>query len=90
MKCIHCSGRMKKSVAPFHIDRKGYHLSLDAVPAWVCTQCGEPLFEEREARTNSAPLEPGLARKDSLSPNAASSSRETPQAAEDSRGLFAG
>ena len=51
MKCIHCSGRMKKSVAPFHIDRKGYHLSLDAVPAWVCTQCGEPLFEEREVRT---------------------------------------
>ena len=51
MKCMHCSGRMKKSAAPFHIDRKGYHLSLDAVPAWICTQCGEPLFEEREVRT---------------------------------------
>lgn len=35
----------------FHIDRKGYHLSLDAVPAWVCGQCGEPYFEEREVRT---------------------------------------
>jgi YgiT-type zinc finger domain-containing protein len=44
-------GRMKKATAPFHIDRKGHHLSLDAVPAWVCTQCGEPLFEEREVRT---------------------------------------
>ena len=42
MKCIHCEGQMKKDVAPFHIDRKGYHLSLDAVPAWVCGQCGEP------------------------------------------------
>jgi hypothetical protein len=21
---------------------------LDAVPAWVCTQCGEPYFEEKE------------------------------------------
>ena len=51
MKCMHCSGRMKKSAAPFHIDRKGYHLSLDAVPAWICAQRGEPLFEEREVRT---------------------------------------
>jgi YgiT-type zinc finger domain-containing protein len=25
--------------------RKGYHLILD-VPAWVCEQCGEPLFDE--------------------------------------------
>ncbi len=50
MKCLHCNGRMKKSAAPFHIDRKGYHLSLDAVPAWICMQCGEPLFEEREVR----------------------------------------
>jgi hypothetical protein len=23
-------------------------LALDAVPAWVCGQCGEPFFEERE------------------------------------------
>ena len=23
-------------------------LMLDAVPAWVCTQCGEPHFEEKE------------------------------------------
>lgn len=51
MKCIHCEGRMKKDAAPFHIDRRGYHLSLDAVPAWVCGQCGEPYFEEREVRT---------------------------------------
>ena len=48
MKCIYCQGKMKKSTAPFHIDRKGIHISLDNVPAWVCTQCGEPYFEERE------------------------------------------
>ena len=39
---------MRRSTAPFHIDRSGYHLALDAVPAWVCGQCGEPYFEERE------------------------------------------
>ena len=51
MKCIHCEGQMKKDVAPFHIDRKGYHLSLDAVLAWVCGQCGEPrrIFEASPA-----------------------------------------
>jgi len=39
---------MKRDKAPFHIDRKGVHLSLDNLPAWVCQQCGEPYFEESE------------------------------------------
>jgi len=46
MKCIHCQGKMERGTAPFHIDRKGYHLILDAIPAWVCAQCGEVYFEE--------------------------------------------
>ncbi|MFH0926386.1 MAG: YgiT-type zinc finger protein, partial [bacterium] len=46
MKCIHCQGIMKKGTAPVHIDRKGCHLTLDNVPAWICSQCGEALFEE--------------------------------------------
>ena len=48
MKCIHCSGAMRRSTAPLHIDRHGYHLSLHSVSAWICGQCGEPFFEERE------------------------------------------
>ena len=48
MKCIHCHGEMKKATTPFHVDRKGCHLMLDAVPAWVCQQCGEAYFEEKE------------------------------------------
>ena len=48
MKCIHCQGEMKRGTTPFHVDRKGCHLLLDAVPAWVCAQCGEPYFEEKE------------------------------------------
>ena len=50
MNCMHCQAKMKRQAAPFHIDRKGYHLSLEAVPAWVCGQCGEPFFEEAEVR----------------------------------------
>lgn len=45
MTCMYCKGRMEKKTVPYHIDREGYHLLLDAVPAWVCTQCGEAYFE---------------------------------------------
>jgi YgiT-type zinc finger domain-containing protein len=39
---------MKRGTTPFHVDRKGCHLILDEVPAWICGQCGETYFEERE------------------------------------------
>ena len=39
---------MRRGTTPFHIDRKGCHLTLDAVPAWVCVQCGEAYFAEKE------------------------------------------
>ena len=48
MTCIYCQGRMERGMAPFQIDKKGYHLTLEAVPAWVCTQCGEAYFERAE------------------------------------------
>ena len=37
---------MKRGHTPFHADRRGCHLTLDAVPAWVCGQCGEAYFKE--------------------------------------------
>ncbi len=39
---------MTKSRAAFHASRKGYEISWQSVPAWVCDQCGEPFFESRE------------------------------------------
>lgn len=51
MKCMYCRGTMKKKTAPYHIDRNGYHLVMDAVPAWVCAQCGEIYFEESEVES---------------------------------------
>ena len=56
MKCMFCQGQMKRAVSPFHIDRKGIHLSLDNVPAWICKQCGEPYFEEAEVESIQAIL----------------------------------
>ena len=48
MECMYCKGHMKRGTAPFHIDRKGYHLVFDTVPAFVCEQCGEVYFDEPE------------------------------------------
>ena len=48
MDCFHCKGKMIKGSAPFSVDRNGYHISWESIPAWVCTQCGEAFFEENE------------------------------------------
>ena len=54
MKCMYCQAEMKRETAPFHIDRKGIHVSLDEVPAWVCPQCGETYFDEKEVDSMQA------------------------------------
>ncbi len=41
---------MARGAAPFHIDRKGCHVTLENVRAWVCGQCGEAYFEEQEVQ----------------------------------------
>ena len=46
MKCLHCKGALIRKRVSYTATRKGYHLIIDDVPAWVCEQCGEPLFDE--------------------------------------------
>jgi YgiT-type zinc finger domain-containing protein len=48
---------MVRATAPFSIDRKGYHVLWEAIPAWVCTQCGEPYFEVHEVEAIQKALE---------------------------------
>ena len=45
MQCLYCQGTLVRQETHYAASRKGYHLILD-VPAWVCEQCGEPLFDE--------------------------------------------
>ena len=45
MKCFFCGGEMKNGKTTYTINKKGYHLLIDDVPAWICEQCGEPYFE---------------------------------------------
>lgn len=48
MKCLLCKGEMEKSTVSYTVDRKGYHLFIEKIPAYVCAQCGEKYFEEKE------------------------------------------
>lgn len=48
MKCLQCQGTLKRGLAPYTINRKNYHLIIDQLPAWICEDCGEPLFEAEE------------------------------------------
>ena len=57
MECLYCKGVMIRSKASFSADRNGYHITWESIPAWVCTQCGEPFFEEEEVQHIQAALQ---------------------------------
>ena len=46
MKCLYCKSVLVQKKVSYTANRRGYHLIVDDVPAWVCEQCGEPLFDE--------------------------------------------
>ena len=47
MECLYCKGTLVRKNVSYTASRKGYHLIIDGLPAWVCEQCGEPLFGEK-------------------------------------------
>jgi len=51
MECHFCGGEMKKGKTTYTLNRLGYHLLIDDVPAWVCMQCNEAYFEENAVDT---------------------------------------
>jgi YgiT-type zinc finger domain-containing protein len=50
MKCLYCQGELVQKKVSYTATRRGYHLIIDDVPAWVCDQCGEVLFDEETVR----------------------------------------
>jgi YgiT-type zinc finger domain-containing protein len=50
MKCLLCKGDMEKSSVAYTVDRKGFHLFIKKIPAYICSQCGEKYFEEKEVK----------------------------------------
>jgi len=46
MQCLYCHGELIQKNVSYTVNRNGYHLIIDDVPAWVCEQCGEMMFDE--------------------------------------------
>jgi YgiT-type zinc finger domain-containing protein len=46
MECIYCKGTLMRKRVPYTVVRRGYQLIISDVPAWVCSQCGESMFDE--------------------------------------------
>jgi YgiT-type zinc finger domain-containing protein len=47
VECFYCKGNLVRKEISYTATRQGYHLIIDDVPAWVCEQCSEPLFDEQ-------------------------------------------
>lgn len=48
MKCLRCQGPVERGAAPVVVERNGYRIVWESVPAWICTRCELPYFEPRE------------------------------------------
>ncbi len=46
MQCFHCQGDLQSGTTHYVVNRKGYHLIIDEVPALICQQCQQPVFTE--------------------------------------------
>ena len=46
MKCHFYGEEMKKGKTTYTVNRHNYHLIIDDVSAWICSQCKEVYFED--------------------------------------------
>jgi YgiT-type zinc finger domain-containing protein len=51
MHCLRCQGPVERGTAPVRIERNGYRLAWEEVPAWVCNRCELAYFEPHEVET---------------------------------------
>ncbi|HKI01032.1 MAG TPA: YgiT-type zinc finger protein [Thermoanaerobaculia bacterium] len=51
MRCLRCQGTVERGTAPVRVERNGYRLAWEDVPAWVCGRCELAYFEPREVDT---------------------------------------
>ncbi|HET9227659.1 MAG TPA: YgiT-type zinc finger protein [Thermoanaerobaculia bacterium] len=50
MKCLYCQAPVERTTTEYHVNRNGYNLSWQNLPAWVCTRCDQAYFEPREVQ----------------------------------------
>jgi YgiT-type zinc finger domain-containing protein len=51
MRCLRCQGPVERGTAPVHVERNGYRIAWENVPAWVCSRCELSYFEPHEVET---------------------------------------
>lgn len=51
MRCLRCQGPVEKGTAPVRVERNGYRLAWEDVPAWVCSRCELAYFEPGEVES---------------------------------------
>jgi YgiT-type zinc finger domain-containing protein len=51
MRCLRCQGPVERGTAPVSVERNGYRLAWEEVPAWVCGRCELAYFEPGEVET---------------------------------------
>jgi YgiT-type zinc finger domain-containing protein len=55
MRCLCCQGTVERSTIRVQLERGRCRLEWEAVPAWVCSRCGQSYFEAPEVeRINKA------------------------------------
>ena len=45
MRRSRCQLELKRGTTTFTNSRNGYCIALQDIPAWVCTRCGEPMYD---------------------------------------------
>ena len=51
MRCLRCQGPVERGTAAVRVERSGYRLAWEKVPAWVCSRCELAYFEPAEVET---------------------------------------
>lgn len=46
MECPHCHGTLKAGKTSYTVNRDGYYLVIDELPALICERCRKPLYSE--------------------------------------------
>jgi YgiT-type zinc finger domain-containing protein len=48
MRCLRCQGAVERGTTPVRIERDGFKMTWQQVPAWVCQRCELAYFEPCE------------------------------------------
>lgn len=51
MKCLYCQAPVERSSTRVNVNRNGYNLAWENLPAWVCTRCDQAYFEPCDGET---------------------------------------